>query len=298
MPEDNLIEAADRASDGALFFLREDMREGRIVPFAGGTAGVFSSKSPGKSSDSEDAAALLPFGDAQQARGVLAIADGMGGQPGGALAAGLALQALHDSVREADLTDESALRGAILNGFEEANRAVKAIGVGAATTLTVVEMQEHCIRPYHAGDSLIIVLGQRGRIKLQTVSHGPVGYAVEAGLLKEAEAMHHADRHLVSNMVGMTDMRIDIGPSVELAPLDTLLIASDGLFDNLHTEEIIELARKGPIEQVVHNLAEVCRKRMAERVPGQPSKPDDLTFIAYRRGGKEPEGNGTADERG
>ncbi len=283
MADENMTETIDRGSDGSMFFLRQNMEEGLILPFAGGVVGIYSARSPKKTSDCEDAAALLPFGDADPARGVLAIADGMGGQPGGALAAGLALQALHDSMRATNATEDGALRSAILNGFEDANRAVKAIGVGAATTLTVVELQDQSIRPYHAGDSLIIVLGQRGRIKLQTVSHGPVGYAVEAGLLKPCEAMHHRDRHLVSNMIGSNEMRIDIGPSVELAPRDTLLLASDGLFDNLHTEEIVELARKGPIEHVVQEIARVCRSRMTERVSGQPSKPDDLTFIAYRR---------------
>jgi PPM family protein phosphatase len=271
-------------SDGSMYFPREDMTEGRMIPFAGGIAGVFSARSPDKTSDSEDAAVLIPFGDQKDECGVLAIADGMGGQPAGALAASLAVQAMHDSVRQADPVTESSLREAILTGFEEANRVVNAIGVGAATTLIVVEIQPDSIRPYHAGDSLIILLGQRGKIKLQTVSHSPVGYAVEAGLLKPDEAMHHEDRHIVSNMVGSSGMRIEIGPMLELSPRDTLIVASDGLFDNLHTEEILELARKGPIEEVVQNLAMECRNRMNEPKEGQPSKPDDLTFIVYRKG--------------
>lgn len=287
MPDEtDETETVQRAPDGAMFFLRQNMTGGCVAPFVGGTAGVFSAKNPEKSGDCEDAAALIPFGDANSSRGALAIADGMGGQPAGALAASLALQALHDSIRAADSESEAALRDAIINGFEEANRAVSAIGVGAATTLTVVEIQERSIRPYHAGDSLILLLGQRGRVKLRTVSHSPVGYAVEAGLIEAREAMHHEDRHLVLNMVGSPEMRIDIGPTLALSPRDTVLLASDGLFDNLHTEEIIEFARKGPIEQVLDDLAGACHERMRGILEGQPSKPDDLTFIAFRRNGK------------
>ena len=250
-----------------------------VSSFAGGRAAVFSARSPDKASDNEDVAALIPF---DERRHVLAIADGMGGQPGGAVAASLAVQALHESVETAKLNDAS-LRDAILNGFEAANHAVASLGTGAATTLTVVGIQDETIRPYHVGDSLILLLGQRGRIKLQTVSHSPVGYAVESGLLDQRDAMHHEDRHLVSNMVGSQEMRIEIGPTQKMNPRDTLVIASDGLFDNLHTNEIVEIARKGPLDRVMRDLAALSRSRMVEHQEGQPCKPDDLTFVVWRR---------------
>jgi serine/threonine protein phosphatase PrpC len=109
-----------------------------------------------------------------------------------------------------------------------------------------------------------------------------VGYAVEAGLLDEAEAMHHEDRHLVSNMLGSPDMRIDVGSTIELADRDTLILASDGLFDNLHIEEIVQRIRKGPLGKVAAELVDDCRRRMEGVDAQQPCKPDDLTFVAFR----------------
>ena len=55
--------------------------------------------------------------------------------------------------------------------------------------------------------------------------------------------------------------------------------ASDGLFDNLHLPEIIELARKGPVEKACQALQTLARQRMNEAADGQPSKADDLTII-------------------
>src|SRR5690606_26158083 len=107
------------------------------------------------------------------------------------------------------------------------------LGVRSAATLALAELSSSGIRPYHVGDSMILILGGRGKVKLQTVSHSPVGYGVESGLLNEQEAMFHEDRHLVSNMIGCPEMRIEIGPWHCLAARDTLLIATDGLFDNL-----------------------------------------------------------------
>ncbi|MGI9590762.1 MAG: PP2C family protein-serine/threonine phosphatase, partial [Myxococcota bacterium] len=81
----------------------------------------------------------------------------------------------------------------------------------------------------------ILLIGQRGRVKLQTVDHSPVGFAVEAGLLDADAALHHEDRHIISNFVGGADLRIEMGSGLHLAERDTLCLASDGLADNLRT---------------------------------------------------------------
>jgi PPM family protein phosphatase len=124
--------------------------------------------------------------------------------------------------------------------------------------------------------------GQRGKVKLQTIPHSPIGYAVEAGLMDEKDAIHHEERHVISNVIGSDQMRIEIGPPTEMAPRDTLLLASDGLFDNLLPNEIVDAIRSGPLDRAIGSLVEVAQKRMANQNGTAPSKPDDLTVIAYR----------------
>jgi serine/threonine protein phosphatase PrpC len=77
-------------------------------------------------------------------------------------------------------------------------------------------------------------------------------------------------------------MRIEIGPSIEMASRDTLVIASDGLVDNLLPSEIVEFVRSGPLDEAVGDLVAEARRRMTEKNGDAPSKPDDLTVIAYR----------------
>jgi len=134
------------------------------------------------------------------------------------------------------------------------------------------------------GDSDILLFGQRGRVHHQSVSHGPTGFAVEAGVLEPDAAVMHGERHLVSNMVGSRDMRIELGPTLTLAARDTLLLASDGLTDNLYVEEIVGLARRGPLARAAGTLFERAGERMRNPEPGQPSKPDDLSLVLFRRG--------------
>jgi PPM family protein phosphatase len=75
-----------------------------------------------------------------------------------------------------------------------------------------------------------------------------------------------------------------MGPSRKMAYRDTLLLTSDGLLDNLLTDEIVARCRKGPLPKGVEQLMTDAFKRM-ERGPNgsKPSKPDDLTVVAFRR---------------
>src|SRR3954470_11593471 len=252
--------------------------------FLTGTAAVFTTRSPQKETPNEDVAALWPLGPTS---GVLAVADGLGGHAGGERASRVAVETLQKSLQEAAAQQSAAddsveLRAAILNGIEAANQAVRELGTGAATTLALVEIQDRTIRTYHVGDSEILVTGQRGKVKLQTIPHSPIGYAVEAGLMEQEEAIHHEARHVISNVIGSDQMRIEMGPPVELADRDTLLLASDGLFDNLFPEEIIEAIRSGPLDNSIGSLVEAAQGRMAAGGGTAPSKPDDLTVIAFR----------------
>jgi serine/threonine protein phosphatase PrpC len=259
-------------------YLDRNLGEAESVHLAAGRALLFTAPCPDKEGPNEDAAAAIGLGEGT---GILAVADGFGGHQGGAEAAAIAVRAIAESVRDMNSSVDD-LRALIMDGFDRANGAVLALGIGAATTLAVLEISGRRVRPYHVGDSEILVVGQRGRLKWRTVSHSPIGYAMQAGLVDEVEAMNHAERHLVSNMVGSADMRIEVGPLLKLAPRDTVLIASDGLFDNLVIDDIVEAIRKGPLERAIAQLALATQMTMSAPGDEEPSKPDDLTIVGYR----------------
>ncbi len=267
--------------DGVRLFYEQELLEGTFLAAAGGVLAVYSMRCPEKETPNEDAVAIIPTGVGS---GVLAVADGLGGAPAGRQASFLAIQCLARAVEEV-VREDVAIRIGIMNGFESANEEVLALALGAATTLTAVEFDGQFVRHFHVGDSLTLLTGQRGKIKMQSIPHSPVGYAVEAGLLDETDAMHHEERHVISNVIGSVDMRIEVGSAVELSPRDTLLLASDGLSDNLHMPEIVECIRKGSLEIVTEHLARRARERMEGAREGEPSKPDDMTFVIFRLAG-------------
>jgi serine/threonine protein phosphatase PrpC len=61
------------------------------------------------------------------------------------------------------------------------------------------------------------------------------------------------------------------------------MLATDGVLDNLYVDEIVELIRCGSLSKAADALAARARKRMYEPKLDRPSKPDDLTFILFRR---------------
>ena len=246
--------------------------------FPQGVVALRSLRSPEKDTPNEDAAAIIWLSDTAL---VLAVADGVGGTPAGREASNVTVTTLSQVLtRRAE--PSAGLRPAILDAIEEANRAVIDLARGAATTLVVAEIVEQQMRSYHVGDSELIAVGQRGRIKRRVVPHSPTGFAVEAGLLDEDEAVQHAERHVLFNVLGTEDMRVEIGGAVKLATFDTVLLASDGRLDNLFADEIVDIIRMGPIRDAADRLVEKALGRMKRNGSGQPSKPDDLTIILFR----------------
>jgi len=262
-------------------FSNKDLVAAEVHAVGPGIGAVYSSREPESDKEkNEDAAALFNVNGQSS---VLVVADGVGGHRAGERASNIAVKSIQTALKEP--FEDKSLRPNIINAFEKANQAVMDLGVGAATTLAVVEIQGNQIRPYHVGDSEILVVGQRGKLKLQIVPHSPVGYAVQSGMLDENSAIHHEDRHLVSNLIGTADMHIVVGAPLQLSQHDTVLLASDGLADNLYLEEIVGLIRKGPLNKAAEALAQKALDRMNNPAEGAPSKPDDLTFILFRLGG-------------
>ena len=243
-----------------------------------GFAAAFTARAPGKETANEDALAIIPV---NQSSLVLVVADGMGGFPAGEDASRTVIKRLIKSLMRVNKEDIN-VREAILDGIEQANNEIIDNKTGSGTTLVVAEIQENILRTYHAGDSMIMLMGNRGKIKYSAIAHSPTGYALEAGIINETEAMMHEQRHLISNYIGSTDMRLEIGPNIEMSPRDTLLLASDGLSDNLYDNEIVDICRKGPIQTASEKLETECARCMVQPVANRGYHPDDLTFIMFR----------------
>lgn len=243
----------------------------------GGIVTVQCRRGPGKDQN-EDGALVLALGDATL---VLAVADGMGGLPHGDVAARRALQVLASRMRGA--ATGAAAGPALVDAFSEAHGEVQRAAPGGGVTLVAAIVAGSTVQVVHAGDAEALLVGQRGRVKLRTVAHSPIGFAFGLGELDERAALLHEERHIVSNAVGLDPLIVEFGRPVRLGARDTLVLASDGLFDNLLQAEIAAAVRLGPLHVAARRVVEAAARRMAgDPAADLPGKPDDLTVVLFR----------------
>jgi len=163
------------------------------------------------------------------------VADGLGGHAGGERASRLAVQTIQQTIsvtgfgRPRIRSTRSARR--FWTGIEAAKRQGSRPGHRAATTLVLVEIRDRiCGRTMSAiRDSL----GRPARqAEVQTIAHSPIGLRVEAGLIDEKMRFSTEERHVISNVIGSTGWNRN-RPKSRWPRCDTLVLASDGILDNL-----------------------------------------------------------------
>lgn len=245
---------------------------------AGGRVMTLVRRRPGRVTENEDSLLVAPL--AKNAV-VLAVADGAGGLPDGCEASQRAIAALAKALTVGDVDFQDRIK----EGFKAAHRDILSLESGAATTVSLVFVQDRQLWSYHIGDSMTLIIGSSGERFFQTVPHSPVGYAVRDGLLSEEQAIHHDELHLVSNLLGIGPAEVEIKGPIELHPGDTVVIGSDGLFDNLLVKDIAKKITRPDFAAAARELVVEVWRRMTQPGPEDPSKPDDLSLVLFRLDG-------------
>ena len=255
-----------------ILFAGRDLDKPIIFSIRNGEVALFTHASPAPRHDNEDAVGVFEW---EGETGVLVVADGLGGLPRGGDASQQMVESLgHPKIKES--VDP------VVACLESVNESLVSGHSGSGTTVSVVTIERRGIRSYHVGDSATMVIGRRGRIKFQTTPHSPVGIAEVNRELDEKAAMIHPNRHVINNIIGMPDMWVDIGRPIQLADLDTVILASDGLWDNLYRDEVAGLVSNRSLMECANGIFRMATDRMKREPSSEFGKPDDLSFILYR----------------
>jgi protein phosphatase len=169
-----------------------------------------------------------------------AVADGMGGLPGGEVASATALALVQAAFTGRSLDElEAAVRAANRAIWDQAGATSELEGMG--TTICAAGLTgDGSLAVVHVGDSRAYVL-RDDSLTLLTHDHSVTAELVRRGELSEQEASDHPHRGVLTRALG-------IGPDVELdsaahaaAEGDRLLVCSDGLFNEVSDDEIASL---------------------------------------------------------
>jgi serine/threonine protein phosphatase PrpC len=172
-----------------------------------------------------------------------AVADGMGGHRGGAVASSTSLEALRAAVASGDEIAQ-AIKRANTAVFEAASSDESLAGMG--TTLTaVVAVSETSVLIGHVGDSRAY-LARGGAITQLTDDHSLVEELVREGRLTRDQAEVHPQRSIITRALGVEpDIDVDLY-AVTVAAGDRILLCSDGLTTMLRDRDIEQILRTEP----------------------------------------------------
>jgi serine/threonine protein phosphatase PrpC len=245
-----------------------------------GRVACITSRGPGDHEANEDALALIPI---DHRRAALLVADGMGGESHGQVASRF-LAALVGAYAEARVAMGADVEEGLLRALEATNREILKGGVAGGTTAAIALVQGGRLSTFHVGDSRVFVVGRRGRIRYQTEDHTFTQDAVNAGTVSPGEALRHADRHLLTNVVGDEEMRVETWEGLPLLPTDTMVLATDGLVDNLNEERIVRLCRTRSLAETAVRLhgEAVAHMQSEDTGEGLEPKPDNISVVVYR----------------
>ncbi|MEZ5278819.1 MAG: protein phosphatase 2C domain-containing protein [Opitutaceae bacterium] len=202
--------------------------------------------------------------------GVFAVADGVGGLPGGELASQTAMKALESVVEDPSVGRDPAawvqwMQQAVL---AEARRGGYAQGI--ATTLTLLAFDDEGATLAHVGDSGAFRIRDR-QIQTLTEVHN-VEHENRARGLPVDETDRY--RFAITRCLGMEELVVPQIQRFETHPGDVFLLATDGLTDLLEPAEILRVFLRDPdLDAFLETLRVECFERGAH---------DNVTAIALR----------------
>jgi protein phosphatase len=178
---------------------------------------------------------------------LVVVADGVGGHNAGEVASAIAVEVLAEWKRELQKRGATRLRDAAI----AANRRIFTRAEhdtalrGMATTLTAAWMEAGTCTIAQVGDSRAYLI-RDGAITQLTEDQTVVAELVRRGRISPEEAYDHPWRNRVFQALGNSpDVVVEI-LRVDLRVGDRLMLASDGLTDDLRDDEILAILQQNP----------------------------------------------------
>jgi serine/threonine protein phosphatase PrpC len=191
---------------------------------------------------------------ADDARDLSIVADGMGAERGGDLAARIVTTLLPRMVRRRRGQEPAAgaglgewLRDCIRNLSADVRRQgsehAEVKGMGASMVLALIDGGTAWVA--HLGDSRAY-LCSKGRLSRLTRDHNVAEMLVQLGQITPEEARRHPGRGTLSRYVGMEGEAAPEAQSFPLLDGDRLLLCSDGLYAQLDPAEMLRVLEAEP----------------------------------------------------
>jgi protein phosphatase len=205
------------------------------------------------------------------------VADGMGGAEGGQHASRIAVEAVCEGYPGSPEADPQER---LVASFHQANDRVqqeaheKPMLRGMGTTLTACVLHGNKLYFAHVGDSRLFLV-RDGEARQLSRDHSLVARLIESGTIRPEEAETHPQKHVLTAAIGVAeDLQPDVPSApIELRPSDVLILCSDGLWGQMTSAEMAEIASKSAPKEVCKSLVQLAKDR---------GGPDNITVQVLR----------------
>ena len=173
-------------------------------------------------------------------------------------------------------------RTRVVRVIEAAARTGSREGVG--TTLVAAVVHKFSLYFISVGDSAVfhVTQGHARMVNRHHVFANLLDRALASGKISQAEAEQHPEREALTSFIGIRQLD-EIDRNLEPRALedgDIVLLASDGMFKTLDSEQIAACLRQGPALSWPQVLVD---RAIGSRAPGQ----DNITVLAIQPHGGE-----------
>lgn len=214
---------------------------------------------------------------------LLAVADGVGGRPGGEVASSATVGGLLEYVTHAvgcyqsgDADREHEFLEQLEQSVHQAHERLRATTGGGerapATTLTMAMVVGRRAYLIHVGDSRAYYL-RRGRLRQLTQDQTIGEYMVDVGAWTPEQAARASAAHSLTSVVGGSEMNPSVG-LIDLEPADVLLLCTDGLTRHVSDDDIRDILLSEP------NAEAMTRRLVAAALAGGGG--DNVSVVVAR----------------
>ncbi|MDQ6786256.1 MAG: protein phosphatase 2C domain-containing protein [Acidobacteriota bacterium] len=203
------------------------------------------------------------------ARGLFAVADGVGGAQAGDVASQMAVEILSEAF--ANLRKGGDAEEMMKIAIERANEAIYQMSHDLpqlstmATTIVALQVSGNIATIGHVGDSRLYRLDAKGNLYRETNDHSVVEEEVRAGRMTAAQAANHPSRNVISRALG-ADATVEVDmKTIMFEPNTTFLLCSDGITRHIDDFQIRDLLMSGDAPaSIARKMKEICYERGAE----------------------------------
>lgn len=217
-------------------------------------------KNYGGSAPNQDRGLVVPE------KNFIAVFDGIGGNADGDKAADICAKAFLESPDDPEQSFNSAALSLSLANIN--NQIASNAGSCFISAKIIKENGQKLLDVSQAGDAKLVVYDKDGEIKFESQDESLVQKLVSAGAMTPDEALYSPYKNQITNAILMDRDASNLKKYPYLIPLsksDRIVMASDGITDNLTPDEIWDLINSRESQKAIEEISDVTDERMTQK---------------------------------